>query len=131
VVTDARHGTTIARARAVASAGIEGRCSERVVLEIPIAVSCDGGPPVRAHTLVVNGHGALILSPCVFRPEALLRVVNQETGRAALCRLAWIGGEDLPGLFKLGIEILGVAADFWGTPYDGARPSRAPGGTAC
>ena len=118
--------------RAVASAGIDDRRSERVVLEVPIAVSCDGGPPVRAHTLVVNGHGALILSPCVFRPEALLRVVNQETGRAALCRVAWVGAEDLPGLFKLGIEILGVAAEFWGTPYEGARRARASRGTpAC
>lgn len=97
----------------MASAGIEGRRSERVVLEVPIAVSCDGGPPVRAHTLVVNGHGALIVSPCLFRPEALLRVVNQETGRSAS---SWVGGEDLPGLFKLGIEILGVAAEFWRTP---------------
>jgi len=79
--TSAGLGTTIARARAVASAGIEGRRSERVVLEIPISVCCDGEPPV------------------------------------------------LPGLFKLGIEILGVAARFWGTPYEGAggaRPSGRP-----
>jgi hypothetical protein len=105
------------------ASGIEDRRSKRVALEIPIAVSGDGGPLVRAHTLVVNGHGALILSPRVFHPEALLRVINQETGRAALCRVAWIGGEDLPGLFKLGIEILGVAAEFWGTlDEEGARP---------
>jgi hypothetical protein len=45
------------------SAGIEGRRSERIVLKVPIAVSCDGEEPVRAHTLVVNGHGALILAP--------------------------------------------------------------------
>jgi len=120
-------GTTIARAGSVASAGIEGRRSERVVLEVPIAVSCDGGPPVRAHTLVVNGHGALILSPRVFPAEALLRVINQETGRTAICRVAWVGGEDLPGLFKLGIEILGVAGEFWGRLDDGAGGPR-PGG---
>jgi len=106
----------------VASAGIEGRRSVRVLLKVPIAVSCDGEPPVRAHTLVVNGHGALILSPRLFRREALLRVVNQETGRAAICRVAWNGGEDLPGLFKLGIEILGVAPEFWGVSNEGAGP---------
>jgi hypothetical protein len=64
----------------VPSAGVEGRRSERVLLKVPLAVSCDGEPPVRAHTLVVNGHGALILSPRLFRDEALLRVVNQDQG---------------------------------------------------
>jgi hypothetical protein len=104
----------------MANAGIEGRRSERIVLKVPIAVSCDGEAPVRAHTLVVNGQGALILVPRLFRSEALLRVVNQETGQAALCRVACCCGEELPGLFKLGIEILGVAAHFWGAPYEAA-----------
>jgi hypothetical protein len=99
----------------MAGLGTEGRRSERVLLEVPIAVSCDGDEPVRAHTVVVNGHGALILCPRAFRTDALLRVVNQETGCAALCRIAWSGGQELPGLFKLGIEILGVAPPrFWG-----------------
>jgi len=101
-------------------AGLEGRRSERILLKVPIAVSCDGEDSVRAHTLVVNGHGALIVVPRLFRPDALLRVVNQETGQAALCRVACCCGEELPGLFKLGIEILGVAAHFWGAPYEGA-----------
>jgi hypothetical protein len=113
----------------MASAGIEGRRSERILLKVPIAVSCDGEDPVRAHTLVVNGHGALILAPRLFREDALLRVVNQETGQSALCRVACCCGEDLPGLFKLGIEILGVAAHFWGSAYEGAfrrDPSTTP-----
>ena len=93
---------------------------ERIPLKVPIAVSCDGEEPVLAHTLVVNGHGALILVPRLFRADALLRVINQETGQAALCRVACCCGEDLPGLFKVGIEILGVAAHFWGPPYEGA-----------
>jgi hypothetical protein len=104
----------------MARAGIEGRRSERILLKVPIAVSYDGEEPVRAHTLVVNGHGALILAPKLFREDALLRVVNQETGQSALCRVACYCGEDLPGLFKLGIEVLGVAAHFWGAPYEGA-----------
>jgi hypothetical protein len=104
----------------MAHAGIEGRRSERILLKVPIAVSCDGEEPVRAHTLVVNGHGALILAPRLFREDALLRVVNQETGQSALCRVACCCGEDLPGLFKLGIEILGLAAHFWGANYEGA-----------
>ena len=101
-------------------AGLEGRRSERILLKVPIAVSCDGEDSVRAHTLVVNGHGALIVVPRLFREDALLRVVNQETGQSALCRVACSCGEDLPGLFKLGIELLGVAAHFWGAAYEGA-----------
>jgi hypothetical protein len=107
------------------SAGIESRRSERILLKVPIAVSCDGEEPVRAHTLVVNGHGALILVPRLLRADALLRVVNQETGQAALCRVACCCGEDLPGLFKIGIEILGMAAHFWGPPYESAFASDA------
>jgi hypothetical protein len=105
--------------------GVEARRSERVLREVPITVSADGEEPVRAHTVVVNGHGALILCPRVFRAEALLRVVNQETGRTALCRIAWSGGQELPGLYKLGIEIAGVAPPrFWGD-LDGAADAAA------
>jgi hypothetical protein len=104
---------------------MEGRRSARILLKVPIAVCCDGEEPVRAHTLVVNGHGALILVPRLFRAEALLRVVNQETGQSALCRVACCCGEELPGLFKVGIEILGLAAHFWGAAYEGAFASDA------
>ena len=107
----------------MSSAGMEGRRSERILLKVPIAVSCDGEDPVRAHTLVVNGHGALILAPRLFPEDALLRVVNQETGQSALCRVACCCGEELPGLFKVGIEILGAAAHFWGAPYEAAFAS--------
>ena len=77
--------------------------------------------PVRAHTVVVNEHGALILAPRPFRAAALVRVVNQESGQAAVCRVAWCGGEDLPGLFKVGIEIVGEVTDFWSHPHESAR----------
>lgn len=106
--------------------GIEGRRSERVLRKVPIAVWCDGAPAVRAHTVVVNGHGALILTPQAFRSEALVRVMNQETGEAALCRVAWCGGEDLPGLYKVGIEILGESSLFWGEPGGVDAPAAAP-----
>jgi hypothetical protein len=110
----------------VPSLGVQGRRSDRVLRKVAIAVWCDGAGPMRAHTVVVNGHGALILAPQPFRAEALLRVVNQESGRTALCRVAWSGGEDLPGLYKIGIEILGEGAGFWGD-VDG--PAAAPSAT--
>jgi hypothetical protein len=110
----------------MADMGIEGRRSERILRKVPIAVWCAGAPAVRAHTAVVNGHGALILSPIAFRSEALVRVLNQETGQAALCRVAWCGGQDLPGLFKVGIEILGDSPCFWGERCDAHAAAPAP-----
>ena len=110
----------------MADLGIEGRRSERVLRKVPIAVWCDGAPAVRAHTVVVNGHGALILTPQEFRSDALVRVMNQETGQAALCRVAWCGGEDLPGLYKVGIEILGESPRFWGEPGGEVPPAAPP-----
>src|SRR5215470_14449518 len=101
--------------------GPEGRRSVRCLLTVPLAVS-ENDEVVRAHTVVVNAHGALIIAPRSFRPDSLLRVVNQDTGETALCRVAWRGGEDLQGLFKIGIELQGVAPAFWGVLYDPVSP---------
>jgi hypothetical protein len=43
-----------------------------------------------------------------------LRILNVETGERALCRVVWCGGQDLPGLFKIGVEIVGEARLLWG-----------------
>jgi hypothetical protein len=115
------------------STDIRGRRSERVLLNVPIAVWFGGATPARAHTVVVNEHGALILAPRPFRAEALLRVVNQQSGREAVCRVAWSGGEDLPGLYKIGIEIMDDTPGFWGDSQSSvagdamsAREARVP-----
>jgi hypothetical protein len=92
----------------------------RLLLKVPIAVWGDGGSAVRAHTVVVSAHGALILAPRPFGPEAFLKVLNQESGQTVLCRVAWCGGEDLPGLHKIGIEILADVPRFWGDQYAAA-----------
>ena len=107
-----------------------GRRSPRILRNVPIAVWFGGSAPLRAHTVVVNAHGALILTPRPFRVDALLRVVNQESGEDAVCRVAWCGGEDLPGLYKVGIEIVGEKPAFWGetpgwVPADAALPREA------
>jgi hypothetical protein len=106
----------------VAIAGVEGRRSLRILLKVPIAVWGDGGDAVRAHTVVVSRHGALILAPRAFAAETFLKVLNQESGQTALCRVAWCGGEDLPGLYKVGIEILAELPQFWGDKYAVAHP---------
>jgi hypothetical protein len=103
----------------------EGERSGRYLVTIPIVVWGDGEKVVRAHTVVVNPRGALILTPRSFHAGALLRIVNQDNGKKAMCRVAWCGGEELPGLFKIGIELLGLASDFWSTPAETPLESRA------
>lgn len=100
----------------MANAGVGGRRSLRIALKVPIAIWGDGGAAVRAHTVVVNRHGV--------DAETFLKVLNQESGQTVLCRVAWCGGQDLPGLYKIGIEILAEVPSFWGEQY-GAAPGGA------
>ena len=93
---------------------IEGRRSPRILYQVPLAISANG-LTVRGHTVVVNRDGALVLSPLRLREETLVKVQNVLSGATLLGRVAFCGGEDLPGLFKVGIEILGACAGFWGT----------------
>lgn len=95
-----------------------------MLLQVPIEIHGDGAE-VRAHTVVVNRRGAMVLSPRRFREEELVRVQNLDTEKKALCRVVWSGGEELPGLFKVGLEILDEARLFWGESYE-AAVSEAP-----
>jgi hypothetical protein len=104
----------------VDTARADGRRSLRIALKIPIAVWGDGAAAVRAHTVVVNRHGALILAPRPFDAETFLKVLNQESGQTVLCRVVWCGGQDLPGLYKIGIEILAAVPGFWGEQHAAA-----------
>ncbi len=90
-----------------------------MLLQVPIEI-VGAGAPVRAHTVVVNRQGALVLSPRPFQEDELLRLQNLESRDKALCRVVWCGGQDLPGLFKLGLEIVSGNPGFWGEPYEAA-----------
>jgi hypothetical protein len=103
---------------------IEGRRSPRILFQVPLRISADGAM-VRGHTVVVNRQGALVLSPLRVSEETLLKVENALNGASLLCRVVFCGGEELPGLYKLGIEILGPAAGFWGNEFE-SRMSEAP-----
>ena len=100
----------------MAEPGVENRRSPRIAAKVPLALWGDGGAAVRAHSVVVNRRGALVLSPRPFAADAFLKVLNQQSGQTALCRVVWCGGEDLPGLHKLGIELLADVPFFWGEP---------------
>jgi hypothetical protein len=114
----------------MATRGIDSRRSERVLLKVPIAVWDERAALIRAHTLVVNDHGALILVPRALRMEAVVMVLNQESGKVALFRVVWCGGDDLPGPHKVGIEIMGQTRQFWGEPYAAAVTANGPSSKA-
>jgi len=101
----------------VMQTGPESRRSPRVLLRVPIEIQ-GLGKPVRSHTVVVNRHGALVLSPRRFEEEELVRIQNLANEEKTLCCVVWCGGEELPGLYKLGLEILGGSQRFWGAPYE-------------
>ena len=115
-------------------ATIEDRRSPRILFQVPLRISANGGS-VRGHTVVVNRHGALVLSPLRVPEETLVRLENALNGASLPGRVAFCGGEELPGLFKLGIEILGPADGFWGNEFEsrmseGAAPAAASSGSA-
>jgi hypothetical protein len=104
---------------------IESRRSPRILFQVPLRLSANGGT-VRGHTVVVNRQGALVLSPLRVSEETLLKVENALSGASLLCRVVFCGGEELPGLYKLGIEILGPSVDFWGKEFESRLSEDAP-----
>ena len=104
---------------------IEGRRSPRILFQVPLRIRADAGT-VRGHTVVVNRQGALVLSPLRVPEDTLIKVENALSGASLLCRVAFCGGEELPGLYKLGIEILGPADGFWGNEFESRMSERLP-----
>jgi len=44
-------------------------------------------------------------------------MLNQKTKESTPCRVAWAGGEERPGLYKIGVEMLEDHPAFWGPEY--------------
>jgi hypothetical protein len=102
---------------AMGTLGVDARRSPRLMLEVPIEIA-GAGAPVRAHTVVVSREGALVMSPRPFNEDELVRLQNLDSRDKVLCRFVWCAGEDLHGLFKLGLEIVSGTQHFWGDQYE-------------
>jgi hypothetical protein len=110
--------TTLASPHATrAGARPEARRSPRVMLRVPLRIEADGASGA-AHTVIVNRQGALVLGRLRCAEGVPLDVWNLETGERALCRVVLYGGEDLPGLHKLGIVLMEDRPGFWGAEYE-------------
>ena len=95
----------------------EARRSPRVMLRVPLRLEAEGASGA-AHTVIVNRQGALVLGRLRCAEGLPLEVWNLETGERARCRVVLYGGEDLPGLHKLGIVLMEDRPGFWGAEYE-------------
>jgi len=111
-------GTRFALVTGMATLPSDARRSPRILFQLPLQIY-GNGLAARAHTVVVNRYGALVLAAQAFPDDTMLKVENASTGKTTLCRVVWCGGEELPGLFKLGIEIMGNVGGFWGEEFEG------------
>ena len=68
--------------------------------------------------LLVNRHGAMILCPVRYPEGSMLEVFTMATRQSARFRVVWSGGEDLPGRYKVGLELLDERPSFWGPEYE-------------
>jgi hypothetical protein len=95
----------------------EKRRSPRIMLRIPLRIEI-GTSACSAHTVIVSRHGALVLSRLAGVEGTRLDVWNLESGEKARFRVVFDGGEELPGLHKLGIEPVDDRPGFWGPEYE-------------
>ena len=94
----------------------ELRRSPRIVCRVPLMLHADGAPIV-AFTAVINRHGAMIVASQEFPQGSNLEMQNQKSQESTPCRVIWSGGEERPGLFKMGVEMLESHPTFWGEDY--------------
>ncbi len=101
------------------------RRSPRIVCRVPILCVSDG-TPVAAHTAVISRHGAMILASARWEQDSEIEMQNQKTKETSKCRIVWSGGEDHPGIYKLGIEMLEDHPRFWAEDYPPPPPPGEP-----
>jgi hypothetical protein len=96
------------------------RRSQRVVLRFPVIVRAtvkDHESFVETtHTLVVNGHGALIALATKVHLKQKLLIENLGTGKLQQCHVVHVG-ERQRDTNEIGIEFEGAAPNFWNIAF--------------
>ncbi len=105
--------------------GAKGRRSVRQRVCVPILLGYEG-VWFPAQTGVISPNGILILSPQDWPLDTELEIENPRSGASSKCRVAWQGGEERPGLYKLGLEFFEPQPDFWGQDYEPVEPPPPP-----
>jgi hypothetical protein len=94
----------------------ELRRSPRIVSRFPLVLISDGAPVV-AYSAVISRHGAMVLAAESYKTGAHVEMQNQKTKESTPCLVVWSGGQERPGLYKLGLEMLEDHPNFWGQEY--------------
>jgi hypothetical protein len=72
--------------------------------------------------MVINRHGVMIMAAESFPKGSHVEMQNQKTKESTPCRVVWNGGEERPGLYKMGLEMLEDHPHFWGQDYPELQP---------
>jgi PilZ domain len=109
------------------------RRSQRVIVNVPITVSNEGGNRDAAfqeetQTLVVNAHGAMIaLTARVVKGQSL-RMKNRVTQEEQACKVVYLGPM-AAGKAQVGVDFTSNSPDFWRIafpPEDWVMPAPDP-----
>ena len=116
-------------------ADLTRRRSQRVIVNVPVTVSCAGGNKYVAfqeetQTLVVNAHGAMFaLAASVAKGQTLI-VKNRVTEEDQECKVVYLGPVS-GGKTQIGVDFTSNAPDFWRIafpPENWIVPDQLPAG---
>jgi len=96
-------------------AGEERRRSQRVIIRVPVTLLVtENGQALKisAHTVAVNIHGAMIVSPQSLDADTMLEVVNGQTDEKIPCRVTRSPRESSEG-FLIPVEFTSPSPNFW------------------
>jgi hypothetical protein len=99
----------------VVLAGEERRRSQRVIIRVPVNLVVAGtGAALRisGHTVAVNIHGAMVVSPRSLDADATLELVNGRTNEKVAARVTRAPRESAEG-FLIPLEFIAPAPNFW------------------
>jgi hypothetical protein len=95
--------------------GEERRRSQRVIITVPVTVELtkDGKvSKVPAHTVAVNTHGAMVISPRALDPQATVEIVNERTRERTSVRMTRTPRQSAEG-FLVPLEFVKPVPMFW------------------
>ena len=93
----------------------ERRRSHRVIIRVPLTLETtenDKAVQISVHTIAVNVHGAMIVSPRVFGSGATMQVRNERTRQRTEARVVRAARESAEG-YLVPIEFTSPTPNFW------------------
>jgi hypothetical protein len=96
-------------------AGEERRRSQRVMIRVPVTLLVKEGSQtlrIAAHTVEVNIHGALVMSPRQVEADTRLEIENGRTEATIGCRVTRAPRESSEG-YLIPLEFTTSSSNFW------------------